>query len=91
MGPARLGLIAVLPDQRRRQLAYRIKRRVVGAVDNEPVIEMEHRQAVLDAQRRDRIVRAARLRDRRRTIGRALGLAAALGVLALAIGVGALT
>jgi hypothetical protein len=79
----------MLLDQRRRQIAYRLKRRLAPGVDNQPIVEREEQRSTLEARRRAEIARTARRRARVEWLQRALGLAAAFGVLALAVAVGA--
>lgn len=78
------------PDQRRRQIAYTLRRRLSGGVDNEPIIAFEHDMAAVEAERRAKIVATAHRRAKLKAAQRALGVAAALGVLALAVALGAL-
>jgi hypothetical protein len=78
------------PDQRRRQMAYRLRRHVVGGVDNEPIAAFEHEAAMLEARRRALIAETAQRRQKLKSVQRAMGIVAALGVLALAVALGAL-
>jgi hypothetical protein len=75
--------------QRRRQIAYRLKRRITRGVDNEPVVEMEHQRLVLERRRRREIALAARRRRRSEILQKVLAVSAAVGVLALAVAIGA--
>lgn len=77
------------PDQHRRRLAYRVKRKVIGGVDNEPLIEREEDQARRHAERLRAIAQAARRRERTKLVQRVLAIGAAFGVLGLAIAIGA--
>ena len=79
----------MLLAQRRRQIAYRLKRRMEPGVDNEPIVELEHQRPQLDRSRRREIARTAQRRARRQTLQRVLFLAAAVGVLILAAVTGA--
>ncbi len=79
----------MLLAQRRRQIAYRLKRRIAPGVDNEPVVEREDQRGRLEARRRADIARVARRRRRAAFAQKALALLAAVGVLALAVAIGA--
>lgn len=80
----------MLLAQRRRQIAYRLKRRLDPGVDNEPLVELEHARLAQERKRRDEIAKTARRRARREMIQRILFLSAAIGVLVLATATGAL-
>jgi hypothetical protein len=75
--------------QRRRQIAYRLKRRIAPGVDNEPIVEVESQCLAQERRRRAEIARTARRRQRKAFAQKALALTAAVGVLALAVAVGA--
>jgi hypothetical protein len=71
-------------------MAYRLRRYVVGGVDNEPIVAFEHEAAMLEARRRALIAETAQRRQKLKSVLRAMGIVAALGVLALAVALGAL-
>jgi hypothetical protein len=75
--------------QRRRQIAYRLKRRIAPGVDNEPIVEIEGQQRRQERRRLAQIARVARRRRRAAIAQKALALFAAVGVLVLAVAIGA--
>ncbi len=80
----------MLLAQRRRQIAYRLKRRLDPGVDNEPLVDQEHLRQADERQRLAAIAQTARRRALRQTIQRVAFFSAAIGVLVLAMATGAL-
>jgi hypothetical protein len=80
----------MLLAQRRRQIAYRLKRRLDPGVDNEPLVELEPVRFAQERKRLEEIAKTARRRAQWQMIQRILFLTAAIGVLVLATATGAL-
>ncbi|MBU6405520.1 MAG: hypothetical protein KGS44_00095 [Alphaproteobacteria bacterium] len=79
----------MLLAQRRRQIAYRLRRRIDPGVDNEPLSAQEHLRLAENRKRLEEIARTARRRARRQITQRVLFLGAAIAILVLATATGA--